>query len=117
MAYTQENVKYQGRAKAKGIEGVVVIQFNVQTDGSLTEITLARGLGYGCDEESLRAVESMNHMDEKWSPGRASWRCDRLSRVRMLLSRCPISLCTVSPRKVFILVNIFYVSDNKINDL
>jgi len=68
--YFNANVKYKGRAKAKGIEGTVVVQFNVQTDGSLTDITLVKLLGYGCDEESLRVAESMNHMSEKWSPGR-----------------------------------------------
>ena len=48
------------------IEGKVFITFAVEEDGSLTDIKVVRGIGYGCDEEAIRIIKMM----PKWIPGR-----------------------------------------------
>jgi TonB family protein len=58
------DLKYPAIAKKAGIEGRVVIQFVVDTDGSVSSATVLRGIGGGCDEEALRFVKA-----SKWTPG------------------------------------------------
>ncbi len=69
LAYVYGNLQYPEQAKSNGVEGTVAVEFIVRKDGSLTDINVVRSLGYGCDEEGRRLIESMNHMDEKWNPG------------------------------------------------
>lgn len=64
------NLKYPDKAKENGIEGTVIIQFVIKKDGSLDNINLVRDLMGGCGEASLKVVESMNDLPEKWTPGR-----------------------------------------------
>jgi protein TonB len=70
LAYVYKNMKYPAIARENGIQGQVVIQFVVEKDGSITDIRIARDIGAGCGEESQRVVESMNHMGDKWTPGK-----------------------------------------------
>ncbi len=60
-----ENLKYPQTAKDANIEGTVVVQFYVDTDGSIIEPTIVKGLGSGCDEEVLRMMKEM----PTWIPG------------------------------------------------
>lgn len=53
-------------AKEAGISGRVFLTFMVEITGEITHVTVLRGLGYGCDEEAVRMVESM----PKWKPGK-----------------------------------------------
>lgn len=70
MEYLYSKINYPGVARENNIEGMVVIGFVVNTDGSITDIQLLRDIGGGCGEEALRVVESMNSMATKWTPGR-----------------------------------------------
>ena len=64
--FLKTNLKYPDKAKNMGIEGRVFISFVVDTDGSLADFELQRGIGAGCDEEALRVImESPN-----WTPGK-----------------------------------------------
>lgn len=65
MQFIAEQVKYPAEAKKAGAYGRVFIGFIVEPDGSLSDIKVLRGMGYGCDEEALRVVKSM----PKWQPG------------------------------------------------
>ena len=49
-----------------GIKGTVILAFVVEPNGSITNITVRRGIGGGCDEEALRVVSIM----PKWKPGK-----------------------------------------------
>lgn len=69
LSYIYGQLKYPAEARKKGIEGMVVIQYTVDKDGTLDDIRIARDLGSGCGEESLRVVRSMNAMPERWVPG------------------------------------------------
>ena len=64
--YINSHLHYPDAARTAGIEGQVLIRFVVNEDGSISETTVARGIGGGCDEEALRMVRSM----PKWKPGR-----------------------------------------------
>jgi len=65
-AYLQKNLTYPKRALKKGIEGKVFVTFVVEKDGSISNIRILRGIGYGCDKEAIRVVRRM----PKWKPGR-----------------------------------------------
>lgn len=69
LKYLAENIKYPSIAKEKNIQGRVILEFIVGTDGSITGIKTKKGIGGGCDEEAMRVVNSMNTMKEKWIPG------------------------------------------------
>lgn len=76
-----ENIKYPKSAKEAGIEGKVFVEFLVNKDGSLSEIIVKRGIGYGCDEEAVRVLKEAS----KWVPAKVM---DKNVTVRMIL---PIS--------------------------
>lgn len=60
-----ENVKYPARAAEKGIEGRVIVQFIVGTDGSITNARVVRSVNQYLDKEALRVVSVM----PRWKPG------------------------------------------------
>jgi TonB family protein len=64
--YIRETLKYPGTAIEQGVEGIVYLTFVVETDGTLSDIKVLRGIGAGCDEEALRIVRGM----PKWKPGK-----------------------------------------------
>ncbi len=64
--FIANNLVYPEFARKNKIEGVVHVKFIVEKDGSLTNIKVIRGIGYGCDEEALRIVRMM----PKWNPGK-----------------------------------------------
>lgn len=64
--FLSKNLKYPEEAKEIGISGKVFVSFVVETDGSITEVTLVRGIGTLCDEEAIRVVKSMPN----WTPGK-----------------------------------------------
>jgi TonB family protein len=59
------NIKYPEQARKNGIQGKVFVTFIVETDGSITEVKVLRGIGGGCDEEAVRVIKLM----PKWNPG------------------------------------------------
>lgn len=64
--YLADNIKYPAAAKANTIEGSVYVGFVVETGGCLTNVQIKRGIGYGCDEEAIRVIQSM----PKWISGK-----------------------------------------------
>jgi len=63
--FLSNQIRYPDDALANRIEGKVYIRFVVQKDGSITDLDVLRGIGYGCDEEALRVVQMM----PPWVPG------------------------------------------------
>jgi protein TonB len=59
------NYKYPAQARRQGVSGRVMVQFVVERDGSLTDITVVRDLGMGTGEEAIRVLQN----SPKWSPG------------------------------------------------
>jgi len=64
--FLMNNLKYPEDAKEIGITGKVYITFVVETDGSITDVKIIRGIGSSCDEEAVRVVKSMPN----WVPGK-----------------------------------------------
>ena len=70
IQYIADNLKYPPHAKNQGIEGIVVIQFTVASDGSIQDIRLLRDIGAGCGKEALRLVREMTKKGLVWIPGK-----------------------------------------------
>jgi periplasmic protein TonB len=66
MKYLQENIKYPEMAKESGIQGTVYLKFVIEKDGSVSNVSVQRGIGGGCDEEAVRVVKKM----PKWQPAK-----------------------------------------------
>jgi Ca-activated chloride channel family protein len=66
LQYLKSNLKYPAEAINNNISGKVIVQFTVNTDGSLSDIKVIRSLGFGCDEEVIRLIEAM----PSWMPGK-----------------------------------------------
>ncbi len=66
MAFIYQNIKYPSLARENNIQGMVVVQFVVEQDGSISNIKCLRDIGAGCGEEAMRVVEAMPN----WNPGK-----------------------------------------------
>jgi protein TonB len=64
LAGIQSKIKYPEIARKAGVEGRVIVQFVVDENGNVTEPTVVRGIGAGCDQEAVRAVS-----EAKFTPG------------------------------------------------
>lgn len=72
----QERLQYPSVAERAGIEGRVTVEFVVNKLGDPDSSRVIRGIGGGCDAESLRLVQTT-----KWEPGkqRGELACVRMS--------------------------------------
>jgi TonB family protein len=61
-----QELKYPKYAQMRGIQGVVKVQFVVDTDGSITDVKIKNGIEDSLNEEALRIVNAM----PKWKPAR-----------------------------------------------
>ena len=61
-----KNLTYPDIAKENGIQGRVTLQFTVNTDGSVKDVKVLRGVDPSLDKEAVRVVSS----SPKWSPGK-----------------------------------------------
>lgn len=66
--YLRASVRYPDQAARYGIEGRVITQFTVNTDGTITDIEIVRSGGDpSLDKEAVRVIKAM----PKWIPGRS----------------------------------------------
>ena len=75
LEYVAKNTKYPQIARESGIQGRVFIGFVVETDGSISNVKVLRGIGGGCDEEAVRVIKSL----PKWKPGKQRGKPVRVS--------------------------------------
>ncbi len=73
-AYLQKNLRYPSAASSANVSGKVYLSFVVNADGSLVDVSVAKGIGFGCDDEALRVVKAM----PRWRAGRQSGRAVRV---------------------------------------
>lgn len=59
LQFIYRNIKYPPKARESGIQGTVVIKYQVGKDGSIQNAEIARDIGGGCGEEALRVIEMM----------------------------------------------------------
>lgn len=63
--WVQQRTNYPQEAINKKIEGKVIITFIVETDGSVSNVTVVQSLDPLVDNEAVKAIES----SPKWTPG------------------------------------------------
>lgn len=65
LRFLAENIQYPTMAKENEKQGMVVVQFIVEKDGSLSNMHVVKGFDKECDEEAIRVMRVM----PKWQPG------------------------------------------------
>lgn len=65
MKYLAANLQYPKGAETKGTQGRVIVQFIVDTDGSIDNAKVLRSVDPELDAEALRVINGM----PKWKPG------------------------------------------------
>ncbi len=61
-----EHIRYPRAAQNSSVGGKVYVRFVIEKDGSVGNVELLKGIGFGCDEEAVRVVRLM----PQWSPAR-----------------------------------------------
>ena len=64
--WLSDNIVYPAAAIEQGIQGRVVVQFDISKTGAIDNVKVVRGRDQSLDKEALRLVKSM----PKWQPGR-----------------------------------------------
>jgi periplasmic protein TonB len=64
--YLKEKIKYPQSAIKNGISGKVFASYIVESDGSISNLEILKGLGYGCDDAVKDALRNM----PSWSAGK-----------------------------------------------
>ncbi|WP_439881781.1 TonB family protein [Pontibacter sp. MBLB2868] len=67
MKFLAQNIHYPEDAQKAGVEGLLVISFVVDNDGSLENLKVLKGLTKSLDAEALRVVKQM---EGNWKPGK-----------------------------------------------
>lgn len=75
--FIKKNLKYPPEAFKAQKEGRVELSLVVDTNGKITQPTIIKGIGYGCNEEALRIIQLMPN----WNPG-----SDKGKKVNVLLN-------------------------------
>ena len=63
--FIAKNLIYPELAKDNGITGKVYVSFNVEKDGTITNVRIMRDIGGGCGAAAVKLIKSM----PKWIPG------------------------------------------------
>ncbi|WP_420457724.1 energy transducer TonB [Neolewinella sp.] len=69
LGFLTKHLKYPRLAAENDIEGTVCLKFVVETDGSVSNIEVMRGVAGGLTEAALKAVAQINARGQKFSPG------------------------------------------------
>ena len=68
-SYISNNIQYPQEAIDNNVEGTVQVQFGIDDNGKITDVTtLGTKLGYGLEEEAIKVVSNM----PKWNPGKVN---------------------------------------------
>lgn len=76
--FIKNNIQYPVQAFENKVKGNIFIAFIIEKNGSLSNIHIVQGIGYGCDEEAVRVIKLM----PSWLPGKEK---GEPKRVRMTL--------------------------------
>lgn len=75
--WVNERLVYPEIAKENGVQGRVTLQFTVESDGSVTNVKVLRGVDPSLDKEAVKVVSS----SPKWAPGKQRDRAVRVTYV------------------------------------
>lgn len=59
LKYIKEHVRYPAAARKKNVQGIVMLRFSVERDGSIGEIQVTRSLSPSCDKHAVRVVRGL----------------------------------------------------------
>ncbi|SEA59684.1 energy transducer TonB [Pedobacter hartonius] len=65
MGKVYPEFKVSGCCPGGGVQGKVFLSFVVEKDGSVSGVSVIRGIGSGCDEEAMRVIRK----SPRWKPG------------------------------------------------
>lgn len=60
------NIRYPREAQRSGVSGEVQVAFTIDSEGKTSNHRVIKGVGFGCDEEALKAVKAIPDL---WIPG------------------------------------------------
>ncbi len=69
--FIRQHLTYPDSARARGVEGTVVVRFSVSETGAITDLELLRTIGGGCGQEALRVVRMMPNFTPAYRNGEA----------------------------------------------
>lgn len=72
--FLSQNIHYPAAAVRANVSGKVYLKFVIEKDGSIANIEITKGIGFGCDEEAFRVIKSM----PKWGPGKQNGKAVRV---------------------------------------
>ena len=75
IEFLQTNIKYPKDAIKQEVGGRVMVMFVVETDGSISNVRVARKVFPSLDKEAVRVVKAM----PKWKPGKEKGRLVRVN--------------------------------------
>ncbi len=85
LFYLRKNIRYPDAAIKGAVQGVVMVVFIIEMDGSLSNVEVSKGIGGGCNEEALRVVKAM----PRWEPAKRAGRPVRLMVRMPIVFRIP----------------------------
>ena len=80
IKFVKENIKFPAEAQENNVHGKLMVSVVVEKDGSLSDIKIKKGLGYGLDEEIVRIIKMM----PKWEPAQHKGKAVRQSQTIMI---------------------------------
>ena len=68
LKFIYSNIKYPSLARQNGVEGKVIVQFEIGKEGEVRNPKIVRNIGDGCGDEVMRVMALMQN-NIKWIPG------------------------------------------------
>lgn len=65
-SFVARNIKYSANDRKEGIQGIVVVTFQITEEGKVNDVELLRGIGGESDQEALRVISEA----PDWIPAR-----------------------------------------------
>jgi TonB family protein len=62
--YINSNLIYPDLAQANFVEGQVLAEVSLDAEGKVMDVTIIKGLGFGCDEQVIKVLKDM----PQWIP-------------------------------------------------
>lgn len=71
IKFINQNRRYPAEAYRRGVEGRVMCSFVVNTDGSISNVAVLKGVEASLNKEAVRIMQKM----PAWSPGKINGQC------------------------------------------
>ncbi|MBO0930784.1 energy transducer TonB [Fibrella aquatilis] len=82
-AYLGKHIRYTKEAEKANVAGKLFTRFVVNTDGSISDISILKGFGFGMDEMLIDVISKM----PRWKPGELA------SKPVRTMYNLPVTIC------------------------